>query len=70
VLSIKDCLDVDLKRPELAQAMSGSLRTSADDILATLEDIYNESIYAVGIDPTAKDGDDEGELEKEQAAEV
>ena len=45
-------------------------QTSADDNLASLEEVYNESIFSAGIDPTQKDGDDEGELEKDEAAKV
>ena len=68
VLSIREKLDIDLMRPGLEKDMTDAHQTSADDILASLDEVYNKPIYSAGIDPTRKDGDDKGELEKEEAA--
>ena len=71
VLSVKDQIDIDLRREVLERDMSETLEvTSAKEIIGILDEVYGESIDSAGISPTATDGDDEGELNSEEAAEV
>ena len=71
VLSIKDDIDIDLRREVLERDMSESLNvTTASEIVGILDEVYDESMDSAGINPTATDDDNEGELNSEEAAEV
>ena len=71
-LTIQSEIPVDLKRDKLEGTTSNSLNTSSCvDILDTLSPFYNgERIDEAGIDPTAKDNTDEGEMNATEAAEA
>ena len=56
---MKPNITVALKRTRLESAINDTVRTSADDILACLSDVYQEPVNKESIDPVA-----EGELDE------
>ena len=65
VASIKDKVTVNLHRKVLEQSIHDSQSTSCDDILASLDLVYGESINRAGLDPVV-----ENELDKEDFEEI
>ena len=59
-MSIKDEIDIDLRRKVLERDMTASLDvTSASEIVGILNEVYDESIDSADINPIATDDDDE-----------
>ena len=68
VTSCKDKIDIDLRRQTLEKSMHQREQTSADNMWDAVNGIYGKSIDNAGIDPTSADGDDEGEMDPNDAA--
>ena len=70
VTSCENKIDIDLRRKALEDSMKERDQTSANNIWDSVNDVYGESIDNAGIDPTAADGDDEGELDPNRGSDV
>ena len=54
VASIKDKVTVNLRRKVLERSIHDLPSTSCDDILASLDSVYRESINRAGLDPVVE----------------
>ena len=66
--SVKDKIDVELRRESLERVMREAQTTSADNILASLNTLYKESVVNIGIDPIAEG--EEGEMDPSDVEDV
>jgi hypothetical protein len=68
VTSIKDKITTDLRRDALERCMKEGPKTSADDILKSLNQVYEESIQKIGLN-VVDDVEEDGELDAGDAFE-
>ena len=64
ILSIKTKITTDLRRQVLEKSMTQTMSCSADDVLATIDQVYKETGGSASINPVRDEELDPGEVEE------